>query len=363
MTLGVGYLSKIWSQHGGKFKTDYSTGLFGVGPVQYLPLLDKVTAVEHNFSLFRSLLEAYPYKPPKKKILKSAIKLSDDTMQISEQNRNSPGQFAWVPGQSEHLFSHWSFIWTCYRRSPLLSKSSKMQKLKEILHAKHGVLQPPAIDDEEQEHVIESEDESDEGEESEEENDEDGDDEVESDEEEDGDEEFKKKPAAPEPSQTLASPKCMQDLNFQANLLQTKAYDGPRHRQASRAYKRPAASTPVLKKPAASKPALDIIDVEDEDEFDYAVLGMYTRLGPPVLCHSSFDILRANKRESTQVGKRLVLIHSCPKAGGKQLVQLTGGQCGAYLRAGGDVLLYAARLGHNKAELHEKKIQLLTTLN
>ena len=72
---------------------------------------------------------------------------------------------------------------------------------------------------------------------------------------------------------------------------------------------------------------------------------MYTQLGPPILCHSLFDNDRADQRLSTQVGKRLVLIKARK---GKQLVQLTGGQCGSYLQASGDVLLYAARLGHTK---------------
>ena len=44
---------------------------------------------------------------------------------------------------------------------------------------------------------------------------------------------------------------------------------------------------------------------------------------------------------------------------GKQVVQITGGQCGLFLQAAGDVLLYAARLGHTKAELQEKKVQLM----
>ena len=355
---------------------------------------NRVRAVEHNFGLFRSMLESHPYNPPNKQILKSAIKMGDDVPHTSTQEGNSAGQIAWVAGQSEQVFSHWSFVWTCCRRSPLLSKSPKMQKLKEILHRRHGMLQPPAIEDEHPTHEddeavqdVEVEDDMEEDDMEDDESEEGEEDEEDQEVEVEEGEELKKKPADdPVPVQTLATPKCLADLKFNDSLgVESPTYNGPLHREASRAYKKPAASKPeppktVIKKPAAvmkrpaAKPApdpkmkqndassftepLEVIDVEDE--FDHAIRGMYTRLGPPVRCHSSFDICKADKRLSVQVGKRLVLIFGANK---KQLVQLTGGQCGACLQASGDVLLYAARLGHSKAELVDKKIQLLKLLN
>ena len=127
--VSVGILSKLWSNHGAKFKSEYVKT--EVSP-------DKINAVEQNFPLFRSLLQQHPHKPPKKKMLRQAIKISDDNVHASDHAVNSPAQTAWVVGQAEQLFATWSFIWTCYRRSPLLSKSIKMQKLKEILDETHG---------------------------------------------------------------------------------------------------------------------------------------------------------------------------------------------------------------------------------
>ena len=97
--------------------------------------------VAGNTACLKELLEAAPGSAPSAADLCLGLKAADALLdyKLSGTSRLSP---LWCRDEAEKIHMLWSFVWSCYCRSPTRSKSVNMQRLKFILE--NGGAEVPA---------------------------------------------------------------------------------------------------------------------------------------------------------------------------------------------------------------------------